>query len=555
MKPLYRTAFFLQRPPATLDEIAAVVDDWIFFRQRRPRQGLVRPEGWVGAAQSRPLTILGAGWSVEAVLVTESERTTWGVQIQHPDGEDANLRWVVNLTVSQQGQAMRFTCEVGVAWIEDRGEAIYRRSSQPNIVIEMLTRFGGKDAQGSRPLSERPYELKKAEVPDFVGFLLSPERQHPVVLITRTREGQTLVEPELWARKLGSLAYVMVAESWETTFALEAAIGSSRLVCWGGSIRIYRPGFSRDANPYAHPLLSVESLQTTLETKPPVELIDNVVGQLAEVSAHRTYPGFTLWQDLQDLVRAQEFQRLQAGPTSETLALQIKASEVDKLRAQAKVLQGQKEALLEEYVKDVDVLEKRVKALEADNRELWDDVTALREWRRIAAEGMRRVRAGEDWRTALRYVPEVDSLPEAIAVAKRELAGKLFFALNSKSEEDAPFAHPTDVLTAFRWLAGPFWESKARRTPMGMPEDSLRKILPNWSYAGNQTEMTLGRFAEWYKVDYPLPGGRKAYAEQHLKYGVGADPKNMIRIGFFWDDSKSLWVIGYIGPHQRNTKS
>ena len=286
-----------------------------------------------------------------------------------------------------------------------------------------------------------------------------------------------------------------------------------------------------------------------------MELIDNVVGQLAEVSAHRSYPGFALWQDLRDLVRAQELQRFQSGPTPETLALQTKASEVDKLREQVNVLQTQKEALLEEYVKDVDDLEKRVKALEADNRELWDDVTALREWRRIAAEGMRRVRASEDWRTALRHVPEVDSLPDAIAVAKRELAGKLVFALNSKSEEDAPFAHPTDVLTAFRWLAGPFWESKARRTPMGMPEDSLRKILPNWSYAGNQTEMTLGRFEEWYKVDYPLPGGRKAYAEQHLKYGVGADPKNMIRIGFFWDDSKNLWVIGYIGPHQRNTKS
>jgi hypothetical protein len=56
-------------------------------------------------------------------------------------------------------------------------------------------------------------------------------------------------------------------------------------------------------------------------------------------------------------------------------------------------------------------------------------------------------------------------------------------------------------------------------------------------------------------VDYSLPGGRKAYAEQHLKFGVGADPSNMIRIGFFWDDLKKVWVIGYIGPHQRNTKS
>jgi hypothetical protein len=45
MKPVYRTAFFLQRPPAKLDEIAPVVEEWIFMRQGaehgvRPHLGL-----------------------------------------------------------------------------------------------------------------------------------------------------------------------------------------------------------------------------------------------------------------------------------------------------------------------------------------------------------------------------------------------------------------------------------------------------------------------------------------------------------------------------------
>ncbi len=555
MKPLYRTAFFLQRPPASLHEVAAVIEDWVFIRQGRPRPGLVRPEGWRGEAVARPLTILGSGWSVEAVLVTEATQVSWGIQVQHPDSEDPDLRWVINLTISQQGEAMRFTCEVGVAWVEDRGEAIYRRSSQPNIVIELLRRFGGKDAMGSRPLSDRPYELKMSEVDGFVNFLVSPDRQHPVVLITRNREGQTLVEPELWARKLGSLAYVMVAESWETTFALETAVGSNRLVCWGGSIRIYRPGFTTDANPYNHPLLSVESIRESLEAKSAMGLVDNVVGQLAEVSAHRIYPGFLLWQDLVSLLRMQELQRLQTLPSPEVIALRANASELDKMKEQVAALQAQKESLCQEYVNDVDALENDVKTLAEDNRKLWDEVSALREWRRIASEGLRRVRGGEAWQTALRHVPEVNSLAEAVAAAKKELAGKLIFVLNSKSEEDAPFAHPTDVLTAFRWLAGPFWQSKAQRKAMGIPEESLKKVLPNWSYSGNQTEETMSRFEEWYRVDYPLPGGRRAFAEQHLKFGIGSDPTNMIRIGFLWDDANKLWVIGYIGPHQRNTKS
>ncbi len=555
MKPLYRTAFFLQRPPATLDEIAAVVEEWIFVRQGKPRQGLVRPEGWSGQAISRALTILGAGWSVEAIFSKDPTQALWAVQVQHPDSEDDNLRWVINLTVAQQATATRFTCEVGVAWIEDRGETITRRSSQPNIVIEMLRRFGGKDAQAGRQLSERPYELKSGEVSGFVDFLLSPTRQHAVVLITRNREGQLLVAPELWAKKLGSLAYVMVTEAWDTTFALEEAIGSNRLVCWGGSIRIYRPGFTREANPYAHPLLSVESIQASLESKKPVGFIDNVVGQIAEVSAHRPYPGFAFWQDVEGMVRAGELQKLQSSAKSIPALTDAFTQDADKLKVRVKALEVEKDKLCDDYVKDVDDLEKRLKGLEAEKEKLWDEVTILREWRRIASEGMRRVRTGEPYRTALRYVPEVNTLTEAVEVAEKELAGKMVFALNSKSDLETPFAHPTDVLTAFRWLAGPFWESKALSKAMGMPEENLKKVLPNWSYAGNQTVTTLGRFEEWYKVDYVLPGGKKAYAEQHLKFGVGADPANMIRIGFFWDDSKNLWVIGYVGPHQRNTKS
>ena len=530
MKPLYRTAFFLQRPPASLDEIAAVVEEWVFMRQGRPRPGLVRPEGWSGQAIARPLTILGAGWSIETAFVRTTTQTIWAVQVQHPDSEDSNLCWTINLTASQQAEAMRFTCEVGVAWIEDRGEPISRRSSQPNIVIAMLQRFGGKDAQSGRALSERPYELKKAEVAGFVDFLVSPGRQHTVVLITRSREGQVLVEPELWARKLGSLAYVMVAEAWDTTFALEEAVGSNRLVCWGGSIRIYRPGFTKSADPYGHPLLSVESLQTSLELKGPLGVVDNVVGQLAEVGAHRPYPGFTFWEEVQDHLRTAEIRRLQS------------ASAEDSTLAVA-------------YAKDVEVLERRVQALEADKLGLRQELEALREWRRLASEGLRRIRAGEPQRMALRHVPEVNNLTEAVEVAAKELKGKVLFALNSKSDLEAPFAYPTDVLTAIRWLAGPFWESKALSKAMGLPEESLKKVLPNWSYAGNQTTITMGRYEEWYRVDYALPCGRKAYAEQHLKFGVGADPANMIRVGFLWDEGQKVWVIGYIGPHQRNTKS
>jgi len=261
-----------------------------------------------------------------------------------------------------------------------------------------------------------------------------------------------------------------------------------------------------------------------------VGLIDNVVGQLAVVGAHRPYPGFAFWQDVQDALRSAELHKLQAASADDS-------------------------TLAAAYAKDVEELTHRVKLLDAEKQALREELERLREWRRVASEGMRRVRAGEPYRTALRYVPEVNTLTEAVDVAKKELAGKMVFPLNSKSDLDAPFAHPTDVLTAFRWLAGPFWDSKALSKPMGMPEESLKKVLPNWSYAGNQTVTTLGRYEEWYRVEYALPGGKKAYAEQHLKFGVGADPANMIRIGFFWDDSKNLWVIGYIGPHQRNTKS
>ena len=47
----------------------------------------------------------------------------------------------------------------------------------------------------------------------------------------------------------------------------------------------------------------------------------------------------------------------------------------------------------------------------------------------------------------------------------------------------------------------------------------------------------------------------KALFEEHLKFGMGQDPRYCQRIQMAWDADAGEWVIAYVGEHLDNTKT
>lgn len=141
---------------------------------------------------------------------------------------------------------------------------------------------------------------------------------------------------------------------------------------------------------------------------------------------------------------------------------------------------------------------------------------------------------------------------EAIAQAEKVFADQLAFALNGKSQRSQPFQKPEELFNALAWLATDY--HRLRPNPGASPNFDLmiREACPGWTYKPNQTDTTMGMYAEWYQTTWR---GKRFELAHHIGKGNGRDPKNTIRIAFDWDDEHNRVVVGYIGLHQRNRQS
>lgn len=86
-----------------------------------------------------------------------------------------------------------------------------------------------------------PIELSRAEAPRVYSYLADPDREVPVVLISPTRAGELLIDPEALVSQLGPNATVYFTEDCAVMDALNAMFGDEGLRCYGGAVRVYAP--------------------------------------------------------------------------------------------------------------------------------------------------------------------------------------------------------------------------------------------------------------------------------------------------------------------------
>lgn len=103
--------------------------------------------------------------------------------------------------------------------------------------------------------------LTADDIPAWVEEqLLAPDRTRPIVAVTsHPRAARGWVDPEELQRALGDLAEVVFLETGEATWALSEAL-PPRLDVYGGAMRVWWPGLSRESDPYDHRLYFAYSL-------------------------------------------------------------------------------------------------------------------------------------------------------------------------------------------------------------------------------------------------------------------------------------------------------
>lgn len=252
-----------------------------------------------------------------------------------------------------------------------------------------------------------------------------------------------------------------------------------------------------------------------------------------------------------------------APPDAETLPLPQSANESelqDELRALKEdydsLLRGNK-ALEQNNASIADAnhtLQGEVAGLEADKQTLTEEVTELKDRLRITENQELYWRNAYESEVSNRDssapepIPPVESVNQALELAKARYGDKLLLHLNKKSDPDYNYNRPKEVWDALEWLATTYHPTQTGEFRVVDLNESIRNTCSGWEYKPNQTDITFNTYREWYTT---TRDGITYELRKHIGKGTGRD-SNIIRIAFAWDDELRRVVVGYIGPHQRN---
>ena len=226
-------------------------------------------------------------------------------------------------------------------------------------------------------------------------------------------------------------------------------------------------------------------------------------------------------------------------------------------------LQADYASLTEEHEKIKDekqTYEQQVKELQLDKQGLKENEDGLRQ---KLYESKQNYKALQSAYVAIRrseagliqspgaHGKDIPDIKTAVELARRSFGDRILFALNSKCEKNPAFEDTMAVWKAFEWLATEYYDSRCNGFD-GIDgfDESCREACGLW-YKPKQSDTAKGKYPEYYttKVDsttYTL--------DEHIGRGIG-DPRSMIRIGFDWDRSTKVVVVGYIGRHPRTDES
>ena len=239
-----------------------------------------------------------------------------------------------------------------------------------------------------------------------------------------------------------------------------------------------------------------------------------------------------------------------------------------RVREELESLKREHEALLDSnhaLTQDADSLSEANRALQgevtglnADKQALADEVAELRDQLQIS-EGQELY-----WRSAYEAevsskdltapdpIPsEIESIRQAVALARTRYDDRLVFRLNKKSDPDYSYTRPKEVWDALEWLATTYHGTQTGEGRVIDLNESIRNTCSGWEYKANQNDITFNMYREWYTTTMD---GATFELRKHIGKGTGRD-SNIIRIAFNWDDDSRRVLVGYIGPHQRNRVS
>jgi hypothetical protein len=472
----------------------------------------------------------------ESVIRVRRLEREWVLQWDHRDPEDPSTMWHNFVrVVDDRGRSDAVVVEHLAGFVPPPGASPHWVAFAPQTVRILREQYGRRirphDLFSGSPLVRVPAE----GIEQFVTHVLAAEdrESHLVVVSCPPGEVIPILDTHELASRIEGMATVAQLTSprasWELTRALEDRGLDSKLGCYGGAARLYRPSLRQLPSIERHPLL----LPVWLENIPAQFRAESTGGRIADLlTREHVDPGG--WMTLVDRID-QHRRRDDIRESLKALSLRKPEPEV----AESADL-GDRERLFQEQIAK---LQEDLRASEQLMDENAKELNAARE----ESEKMRverdealdeRAEAERDRAKAFK----VTSVEDAVRIASVLYPERLrFFDSAWDGAKDSIFRKPQEVLDVLLFFAvvGP--------THRGSIGERLHETFgARARYKAKDSSETMTKFGS-ERAFRESPRTRREM-QQHVTLGHGMRPDASLQI-YFEIGAKGVVEIAYVGSH------
>jgi hypothetical protein len=149
-----------------------------------------------------------------------------------------------------------------------------------------------------------------------------------------------------------------------------------------------------------------------------------------------------------------------------------------------------------------------------------------------------------------------ESLDDLELWAQTHWTGRVFLHPRAvRGARQSEFGDVALIYSSLHLLAEEYWNMRtaAPVAARGRSEAFKSKLeFLGLEHAPSITQTRAGEEGEEYFVAYPLGGATKRLLDFHLKKGSSREPRNCLRIYFFWEGLSKLVVVGWLPSHLDN---
>ncbi|MDN5923981.1 MAG: hypothetical protein L0H70_03160 [Xanthomonadales bacterium] len=477
----------------------------------------------------------------KAIAIHESG--VWAMQAETLDAQVAGRRWRVELVlIEDPSAAPAISITLSAIGPADRPAP---DPTIPGLAGDLIDGIGLIDLRDGSNLSTKSTMVNTPdEVQRLVEQLESPQRQHPIIVLSQYRKDgttKTMLDADVLAAKLRGLSHVVVLglehhASWTLTDLL-----SKRFSVFGAAVRLFRPKFTTEDAPSDHPYWTPHVLdeQGLLLRHVEAQLLrESASSSLRVLESRETIPAFDDVQRMM-LTRRIEHMRNKAAETAATAPVQTRVAELETTLRDAN-------DLADLFAKDKDRLSVRVTQLSGERDNLNSKVIYLQdrvrelEQRLAGALADEQVTIPDTWEDLEEWAKEC--LGDRVV-----LTPKAIHAARNSPFEDISFAYKVLL-----FLANIYVPSKRGELDGGKQLLDSTKAELGVEVGPVGTAVSSQRYKDTYSSTYK---GKRARLDMHVQGSSNRDPRHGFRLYFHWDAQDQCVVVGWFPSHLDNTLS